>query len=105
MDHYTRRIIGFGIHAGAVNGERSHPFIERLIGTIRREWLNRLLFWTAIDLEMKLFAFRDYYNKHRTHCALKGQTPIKNPESKSANLKNYGWQKHCHGLYETPIAA
>jgi hypothetical protein len=21
MDHYTRRIIGFGIHVGAVNGE------------------------------------------------------------------------------------
>src|SRR5215831_7700499 len=25
----------------------SHPFIERLIGTIRRECLDRLLFWTA----------------------------------------------------------
>jgi hypothetical protein len=25
----------------------SHPFVERLIGTIRREYLDRLLFWTA----------------------------------------------------------
>jgi len=106
MDHYTRRIIGFGIHAGVVNGEAlcrmfkqairgvttfprylssdhdplyrfhqweanlrilgvteiktvpyvpcSHPFIERLIGTIRCECLDRLLFWTATDLESKL---------------------------------------------------
>ena len=32
----------------------SHPFVERLIGTIRRECLDRTLFWTAADLEMKL---------------------------------------------------
>jgi len=29
----------------------SHPFVERLIGTIRREYLDRTLFWTAADLE------------------------------------------------------
>jgi len=27
----------------------SHPLIERLIGTIRREYLDRLFFWTADD--------------------------------------------------------
>jgi hypothetical protein len=32
----------------------SHPFVERLIGTIRRECLDRTLFWTATDLELKL---------------------------------------------------
>jgi hypothetical protein len=83
----------------------SHPFIERLIGTIRRECLDRVLFRTATDLEMKLFAFRDYYNKHRTHSALKGQTPVEPPESKVAELKHYRWEKHCRGLYQTPIAA
>jgi hypothetical protein len=25
----------------------SHPSVERLIGTIRREYLDRTLFWTA----------------------------------------------------------
>ena len=29
----------------------SHPFVERLIGTIRREYLDQTLFWTAADLE------------------------------------------------------
>ena len=33
---------------------RSHPVVERLIGTVRRECLDRLLFWTAADLEQKL---------------------------------------------------
>jgi putative transposase len=83
----------------------SHPFIERLIGTIRRECLDRLLFWTATDLELKLLSFRDYYNRHRTHSALKGKTPIENSGSKGVDLKSYGWQTHCRGLYQTPIGA
>jgi putative transposase len=45
----------------------SHPFVERLIGTIRREYLDRTLFLTTVDLESKLLDFRDYFNSHRTH--------------------------------------
>src|SRR4051812_45986274 len=33
----------------------SHPFVERLIGTIRREYLDLILFWSTADLETKLF--------------------------------------------------
>ncbi len=36
----------------------SHPFVERLIGTIRREYLDRLFFWNAVDLTRKLGEFR-----------------------------------------------
>jgi putative transposase len=53
----------------------SHPFIERLIGTIRREYLDRVFFWNAVDLARKLEAFRDYYNDQRVHRALAGSTP------------------------------
>jgi putative transposase len=35
----------------------SHPFIERLIGTIRREYLDRVFFWNGADLTRKLAAF------------------------------------------------
>src|SRR6266852_3717413 len=54
----------------------SHPFVERLIGTVRREYLNRVLFWNAVDLTRKLEAFRNYYNAHRVHRALGGTTQI-----------------------------
>ena len=53
----------------------SHPFVERLIGTIRRECLDRTLFWTAADLEVKLLDFQRYFNGHRAHAGLGGLTP------------------------------
>src|SRR2546427_9462152 len=49
---------------------RGVPFVERLIGTIRRECLDRTLFWTAADLEMTRLDFHRYYNGHRTHAGL-----------------------------------
>ena len=36
----------------------SHPFVERLIGTMRREFLDHVLFWNARDLERKLADFQ-----------------------------------------------
>ena len=119
MDQYTRRIVGFGIHAGVVDGQAlcclfthairahrtpqylsadndplyrfyqwhanvrvrhmtevkrvpyvplSHPFVERLIGTRRRACLDRMLFWSARDLEGTLSDFQDFYNAHRGAC-------------------------------------
>jgi putative transposase len=38
----------------------SHPFVGRLIGTIRREFLDHTFFWNSIDLHRKLDAFRRY---------------------------------------------
>ena len=38
----------------------SHPFVERLIGTIRREFLDQVLFWNTRDLERKLAEFQAY---------------------------------------------
>jgi hypothetical protein len=126
MDQCTRRVIGFGVHRGivdgmalcrmfhrAIRGQRlakylssdhdplyrfhqwqanlrvlevteiktvpyvplSHPFVKRLIGTVRREYLDRTLFWTTADLETKLFDFQHYYNGHRTHAGLEGRLP------------------------------
>ena len=45
----------------------SHPFVERLIGTVRREYPDRVFFWNLSDLTRKLATFRDYYDTHRVH--------------------------------------
>jgi putative transposase len=85
----------------------SHPFVERLIGTIRRECLDRTLFWTAADLELKLLEFQRYFNGYRTHAGLGGRTPElrTGEDSAPASVSTYRWQPHCRGLYQTPIAA
>ena len=41
---------------------RSHAFVERLIGTLRREYLDRTLFWNRSDLERKLEHYQAFYN-------------------------------------------
>jgi putative transposase len=158
MDQWTRRIVGFGVYRGVVDGVAlcqmfnratrghtpptylssdhdplyrfhgwqanlrildveaiktvryvplSHSFVERLIGTIRRECLDRTLFWTAGDLEAKLLEFQRYYNGYRTHAGLDGRTPepSTSDDSPRASVNRYRWQSHCRGLYQTPIAA
>ena len=86
----------------------SHPFVERLIGTIRREYLDLVPFWTARDLESKLLSFMQFYNDQRCHYALSGDTPRERTgktRSKVADLHSYRWQSHCRGLYHLPVAA
>jgi putative transposase len=86
----------------------SHPFVERLIGTIRREYLDRVFFWNAVDLVRKLKEYEDYYNAYRVHRSLGGTTPAQCAGASSAapaSLDRYAWRQHCRGLFQTPIAA
>jgi putative transposase len=84
----------------------SHPFVERLIGTIRRECLDRTLFWTAADLERKLSDFQRYYNEYRAHTGVIGRPPVPTDEGCArVRLRSYRWQPDCRGLYQTRIAA
>ena len=87
---------------------RSHAFIERLIGTIRREYVDQILFWNQGDLERKLDSYKVYYNRYRCHTGLGGITPAQRrgaPAPPIANLDSYRWRKHCNGLFQTPAAA
>ena len=86
----------------------SHPFNERLIGTIRREFLDHILFWNARDLGERLREFQDYYNRHRVHASLRGKTPLEvggGSIVKRAELDRFCWQAHCLDLVQLPLAA
>ena len=82
----------------------SHPYVERLIGSIRRELLDQTLFWTATDLENKSQDYQCYYNEHATHSG-QGATPVGSGSEKVVDTNSYRWKKHCRGLFQLPVAA
>jgi putative transposase len=82
----------------------SHPFVERLIGTVRREFLDRTPFWNTRDLERKLDLFKAYYDDRRAHRALGGHTPNGSPR-RTQPLDRLRWQSYCRGLFALPIPA
>jgi hypothetical protein len=86
----------------------SHPFVERLIGSCRREFTDHILFWSESDLLAKLSLFQEYFNSYRVHYSLDGKTPDEmNGKRHLASLeaKNFKWKSICGGMYYTPIAA
>jgi transposase InsO family protein len=86
----------------------SHPFVERLIGAVRRELLDQTMFWNTVDLESKLLAFRDHYNRERVHSGVGGITPEEAGRRRAAgpaSLGDFRWRSHCRRLYKLPAAA
>ena len=84
----------------------SHPFVERLVGTMRRELLDQILFWSARDLERQL-PDSNHYDRERSHAASGGVTPNSKAgdvDRRIVSLGAYRWQSHCRGLYWLPVA-
>src|SRR3954451_20707615 len=58
---------------------RQRAYIERLIGTIRRECLDHVIVFNERSLRRHLQGFTDYYHRSRTHLSLKKDTPEPRP--------------------------
>ena len=71
-------------------------YIERLIGTIRRECLDHLIVFDERSLCHHLRAFCDYYHRSRTHLALDTDSPetraIQRPEAGRIISIPGGWR-------------
>ena len=52
------------------------PFVERLIGSIRRECLNHVIVFNEAHLIRILTAYFEYYHQSRTHLSLDRNAPI-----------------------------
>jgi len=66
----------------------------------------RAIFWNVSDLEQKLGAFQDYYNTHRVHSSIGGNTPVEvaaPPIPIKASLQEFNWESHCRGLFQLPV--
>src|SRR5258708_22969588 len=53
-----------------------NAYVERLIGTVRRECLDRMLVFGETHLRQILSAYAAYYNEVRTHLALDKDAPL-----------------------------
>ena len=79
----------------------SLPFVERLIGTIRREYLDHLFYWNSRDLEAKLEEFRTYFNGSRVQQGIDGDIPndeAGSQESTQASLENIHGKRIAAGF-------
>ena len=105
--HANLRILGIEEVKTVPYTPLSHPFVERAIGTIRREFLDHILFWNENDLSKKLNQYLAYYNESRGHLSLKGMTPeqkVRSTVRLMLRITDYNWISHCNGLFSTPIA-
>jgi hypothetical protein len=84
-----------------------HSFVERLIGTIRRGYLDRTLFWTTAGLETSCSISR--HTSMSIARILGGKAERRNKtrgcRDQSPNSIAMDSQRHCRGLYHTPMAA
>jgi putative transposase len=74
---FRRRVASMGI-AEAVCAPASpwqNPFVERVIGSIRRECLDHMIIINEIHLRRVLAAYLAYYHRTRTHLGLEKDTP------------------------------
>jgi putative transposase len=54
-------------------------YVERVIGMIRREWLDHVIVFNEHSLHHHLEAFTTYYHRRRTHLGLHKDTPEPRP--------------------------
>lgn len=59
----------------------------------------------ATDRQGELRVFQHYFNRHRTHLGI--GRGLSEPGDAPARLRlaSHTWQRHCRGLYQTPIVA
>jgi hypothetical protein len=74
---FTSRVRAMGIRDRPISPRSpwQNPYVERLIGTVRRECLDRVLIFGEAHLRQILSSHAAYYNEVRTHLALGNDAP------------------------------
>jgi transposase InsO family protein len=86
-DTVRRRIASLGI-TDVVSSPQSpwqSPYVERVIGSIRRECLDHVIILNERHLRRMLRAYLSYYHRSRTHLALGKDAPESRPASSGAS--------------------
>jgi transposase InsO family protein len=78
---FVRRVDGMGIQQKLISPHSpwQNPYVERLVGSIRRECLNRVIVFNERHLRQLLEAYFKYYHKVRPHRSLAYDSPVPRP--------------------------
>ena len=79
--HFRKRVQGMGIQQvlTAARSPWQSPFVERLIGSIRRECLNHVIVLGERHLKWTLKRYVEYYHDSRSHLSLEKDSPNTRP--------------------------
>src|ERR1700757_127735 len=76
---FTRRLRTMGIRDRPISPRApgQNPYVERLLGTLRRECLDHVLIFGERHLRRILTSYSLYYNETRTHLGLSKDAPLR----------------------------
>ncbi|MCK4303718.1 MAG: integrase core domain-containing protein [Candidatus Eisenbacteria sp.] len=79
--YFRRRVKNMGIEQVVIAARSpwQNPYIERLIGTIRRECLDHVIVFNDRHLKRVLSCYLTYYHRWRTHQSLDMDSPERRP--------------------------
>ena len=76
-EKFQKRLVGMGIKE-VITAPRSpwqNPFVERVIGSVRRECVDHMIVLSEAHLLRILHSYLNYYHDSRTHLSLKRNAP------------------------------
>ena len=78
---FVKQVKAMGIKQvlGAPRSPWQRAYVERVIGTLRRECLDHVIVFHEADLSRHLRRFADHYHRSRTHLSLEKDTPESRP--------------------------
>ena len=87
-NEFTRQVLDMGMQEvlSAPRSPWQRAYIERVIGTIRRECLDHVIIFNEMGLYQQIKLFTAYYQESRTHLSLAKDSP----ESRAVQLPERG---------------
>jgi transposase InsO family protein len=85
---FTSRLRAMGIRDRPISPRSpwQNPYVERLIGTLRRDCLDHILIFDERHLRRVLTSYSLYYNETRTHLGLAKDAPLRRAVQRSGTI-------------------
>ena len=97
----TRRLRAMGIRDKPIAPASpwQNGFVERLMGSIRRECVDHIIVLGEAHLRRVLKSYARYYDDVRTHRSLDKDAPVSRPVQRTGSIKSFPILGGLHHLY------